>query len=588
MLKRLRGALDPLEEGIRLQRTEGPSTGRPTHNGKLPKVTKSAIVVILLVLECLPSVPLTRADAPGASLSAFSPRGATVDGIFGPGEWSSAAKFNLSEPPVATSNGLSINGTMFEMNDANHLYLGFRLLQPNSTDITPNLEVNVDLDGADLDAFHSGVDQVSYCGRATYCGNGTSGGHDSVYISSAGTCCTLYSDTFFKGGTNDVVAAASSDGRYDYVEIAHPLCSGDIYDVCLEAGSEIGFHIEVWECTTVACWMRGAFPSLSGSSDSWGEITIAGAVPYRSPPPPPPELLATSTVVTCLSSVFTVGSPLDCTATVNGSSPSGLIWWYFQDSKNRSDVLSPYGTCRLSEGQCTAHLWTQGVTPGPKTVIAYYDGDSVNSASEGGFGVSLYSIVVTCLPTTLTVGSPSVCSVKVSGDNPVGTIAWVSGGTGRFSSQVCRPSRGKCRTTFYTKSASTASSVWPFLNYFNVTAEFRRDAGGPVLTGTYGLVVYPKVTGTVLLCKPSSVRAWSTSAIRCVANVHGYLPTGRVDWTQIGTGRAVFTTSACYLAGHACSVTLIGTIAGGLMVTASYEGDADNYGSSGTFVIAVT
>jgi hypothetical protein len=90
---------------------------------------------------------------------------------------------------------------------------------------------------------------------------------------------------------------------------------------------------------------------------------------------------------------------------------------------------------------------------------------------------------------------------------------------------------------------------------------------------------------TVVSCSPKSAVAGSSDVITCKAKVTGYLPTGTVHWTQIGTGSVSLNITTCILVHvvnstkvSTCSVSMTGTTAGKVTLRATYNGDPNNLG----------
>jgi hypothetical protein len=88
-------------------------------------------------------------------------------------------------------------------------------------------------------------------------------------------------------------------------------------------------------------------------------------------------------------------------------------------------------------------------------------------------------------------------------------------------------------------------------------------------------------------CNPSSVTVGSTKTIKCTVHVKGYSPTGTVTLSQSGTGSATFAFKTCALVKGSCSVSLKGTSSGTVTVLATYGGDLNNKGSSGTATVTI-
>jgi Bacterial Ig-like domain (group 3) len=104
-------------------------------------------------------------------------------------------------------------------------------------------------------------------------------------------------------------------------------------------------------------------------------------------------------------------------------------------------------------------------------------------------------------------------------------------------------------------------------------------------------VVTKSSTTTAVTCAPSSPKAETSTT--CTATVTGTAPTGTVAWSQTGGGTgATFTPTSCTLSGTSCSVSYTQSTVSTVTITATYGGDSNNVGSSGTamatFVAATT
>jgi hypothetical protein len=71
----------------------------------------------------------------------------------------------------------------------------------------------------------------------------------------------------------------------------------------------------------------------------------------------------------------------------------------------------------------------------------------------------------------------------------------------------------------------------------------------------------------------------------CTATVTGAYSshTGTIAWSTVsGPGRVTLSMKTCTLKAGKCSVTVKGMAAGSVTIEASYSGDSNNTGSSGT------
>jgi len=133
--------------------------------------------------------------------------------------------------------------------------------------------------------------------------------------------------------------------------------------------------------------------SLSASSCS---VTLAGAMPgkvlvnatYAGDPNNLPGSAthklsigkALPTVsIPCPSTALSVGTPVSCTATVTGYSPTGTVTWGRGSGAGR--VTFSTRTCTLSGGSCQVTI--TATKSGPIQIVASYSGDSNNQRSLG-------------------------------------------------------------------------------------------------------------------------------------------------------------------------------------------------------------
>jgi hypothetical protein len=89
-------------------------------------------------------------------------------------------------------------------------------------------------------------------------------------------------------------------------------------------------------------------------------------------------------------------------------------------------------------------------------------------------------------------------------------------------------------------------------------------------------------TTTSVSCNPTTIAVGSSTA--CTATVTGSSPTGSVSWSGSGLS---FNPTSCTLSSGSCSTTATATAVGSLTITATYSGDANNAGSSGTTTITI-
>jgi outer membrane protein assembly factor BamB len=133
--------------------------------------------------------------------------------------------------------------------------------------------------------------------------------------------------------------------------------------------------------------------------------------------------------VKCTRSSLVVGSSTVCKATMNGSSPTGLVTWF----SNRPGRFSKV-SCRLYRGSCSV-MYTPTSAITPATITAIYSGDSYNPSSSGTYRLALTmkptKTVFSCKQTSLFNEPSTTCTATVTGYRPTGTVFWFQAeGTG--------------------------------------------------------------------------------------------------------------------------------------------------------------
>jgi len=186
---------------------------------------------------------------------------------------------------------------------------------------------------------------------------------------------------------------------------------------------------------------------------------------------------------------------------------------------------------------------------------------------------------VSCSPSVGVAGSAITCIATVTGNSPTGTVTWLSSGAGTFtpSYSYCFLSSGQC-TVLFTPTSSAASPV-------TITATYGGDANNAAgLPGNFTLTVVKGTGATSVSCTPSSMSPGSSST--CTATVTGSAPTGTIMWASSGV--ANFSPApVCSLSGGTCAVYYTPSSPGSVTITATYQGDAANGGSYGTFTLSV-
>jgi parallel beta-helix repeat protein len=102
-----------------------------------------------------------------------------------------------------------------------------------------------------------------------------------------------------------------------------------------------------------------------------------------------------STFVVCSPNLASVGSPVSCTATVSGQSPTGNVTW----STSSSTASFSQQVCTLSSGSCFT-TYTDNNT-GYVIITASYSGDSSNLPSNGSTTLTVFVNVMTGINVTV-------------------------------------------------------------------------------------------------------------------------------------------------------------------------------------------
>jgi hypothetical protein len=192
------------------------------------------------------------------------------------------------------------------------------------------------------------------------------------------------------------------------------------------------------------------------------------------------------------------------------------------------------------------------------------------------------------------VNAPTTCTITVADTDdgtpvtPTGTVSWSSDAAGSFSdSESCTlDGTAKCSVSYTPDPGSEGDH--------GITADYDGDTDHDTTEGGTTVTATKRSTSTSVECSPTSVAV--NVATSCTATVTdtsdgtGLTPGGTVSWTTDSTG--TFSGSgSCTLDGTGtCTVTY--TPAAGTEgpheVKATYGGDDDHTGSSGTSTITAT
>jgi hypothetical protein len=166
-------------------------------------------------------------------------------------------------------------------------------------------------------------------------------------------------------------------------------------------------------------------------------------------------------------------------------------------------------------------------------------------------------------------------------------VTWTSDDAGKFSKTTCLLAGGHC-TVFFTSYTSDP--------HLNLTASYLGDGfNEPSVSPNFGLNITQHKSFTTVTCAPS-VLIHVSGSMTCTAHVNGFhIPksfvSGTVTFTNstIVSGFADFAggVNTCSLALGKCSVTIIGTTAGSLTLTATFNGNTENLVSSRNHIVIV-
>jgi hypothetical protein len=294
-----------------------------------------------------------------------------------------------------------------------------------------------------------------------------------------------------------------------------------------------------------------------------------------------PAFALTATTTIICASPATVGSPTNCTITVSGSGPppTGTVGTFTTSGAGTFNPTS----CPLTSGSCTVAYTPTTVTGTPHTIGATYSGDSnygTSMSTGGGNGavtVNKYpsSVAVGCVPSTVIVGSSSTCTATVIGYNPTGTVSFIqASGTATTSlttPATCPLVSGSCGVSVSTSGVGGAGIVATYQNDTN-----NLSSTSPSTT----LTVNQASSTTQVVCSPPTLVVGQTAT--CTATVTGYSPTGIISWLS-SDSHGIFSSNPCTISSGSCGVTYTPTASA--TITATYPGDRNNVGSSGTFSI---
>lgn len=283
--------------------------------------------------------------------------------------------------------------------------------------------------------------------------------------------------------------------------------------------------------------------------------------------------------VSCVPNPVTVGASTICTANVTGvGTPTGTVTF----SSGSGNFVPANGECTLSAGTCGVTFTPTTAAGSPQTITGSYSGDPGPNPNNGPATGTTPLIVVlsasttfiSCVPSSVPVGSSSTCTASVTGYSPAGNVQFsqVSGAatTSITTPVYCTLSQGTCIVIVSTSLAGSA----------NIVGAYSGDSNNYPSQSTTTLTVSTAPSSVSVTCSPASLVVGQATS--CQAMVTGYSPTGIIQW-QSTDKNGVFSSNPCTLVLGTCTVMYTPTASA--TITATYPGDQNNQESVGTFSI---
>jgi hypothetical protein len=270
--------------------------------------------------------------------------------------------------------------------------------------------------------------------------------------------------------------------------------------------------------------------------------------------------VASATALAVSAIPATAGQPVTLTATVTGSSPSGLVTF--------KDGATTLGSGTLSGG--VAALVTSFAVAGAHGVTVEYGGDSSNLASTSAVtnetvNVASTSTTLTSSPNPASVNQTTLLTAAVVGSSPSGTVTFKDGtltlGTGTVSGGV-----------------ATLSTTFAVAGSHDLTAVYGGDANNLASSSAVmNETVSPTSSVSVLAVSANPVTAGQS--VTLTATVTGSDPGGAVTFKD-GTS----TLGVGTLSGGVANLGTSFATAGLHGLTVVYVGDSNNSGSTSSAI----
>ena len=235
--------------------------------GRAVLLVRTAAVATLLAFAC---AAMARPAAADDYVANRTTQAITIDGDIGELEWSDAS-FNIV--PFTGREG-----SVRFLYDDNYLY---EAVTVSGEDATPILSTYFENGDNEWTNGEDGTRAVIGTVNEQF-SEGPNAGDFYHFLSTIDPAEAWIADTS-TGGSNDVVAAATTNGQFASFEIRHPLCTDEQQDFCVEPGfTTLGVDFQYQSSLSGSIY----YPSDNVfSPDGWSKLSFAGAsVPDTTPP----------------------------------------------------------------------------------------------------------------------------------------------------------------------------------------------------------------------------------------------------------------------------------------------------------------
>ena len=309
----------------------------------------------------------------------------------------------------------------------------------------------------------------------------------------------------------------------------------------------------------------------------------------------------TSMSVLSSSDPSTYGQAVSFTATITGGNPTGSVQFVVDGSNFGSAVPVSAGSATL--GSITT------LSPGTHTVTASYPGDTNDTSSSGTLSGGQVVNTADAGVTVTTSGSPSAYgqqvvftatingangllkhrNVKVKPEDVTGSVSW-SDANGSMTCAEGNPSTVTSVNSGTSTATCTTTALAPNPSD-TITANYSGDSNHNSGSGTVSQVIDQLTTTTsVVAAPPTSTFGQSVTFTATIGAENNFVKgnrnvrkpkdvTGNVTWSA-NTGCSDSTVSGVPPQTATCTTTSLP--GGDNTVTATYAGDANHSGSSGS------